>query len=114
MWAQSLIQWMDDQYYFWSRMVDDITNEHLPVKKMRFWERDAPYITSEWKKAIRQKRKFSRKFTKERSAENWELKKRYRNEATKQRRNSIKEYWQQKAVELKDKPRKFLKPSINS
>ena len=89
-------------------MVGDIINEHLPIKKMRFRDKDVPYITSEWKKAIRQKRKFARKFAKEKSAENWELKERYRNEATKQRRNAIKDYWKQKAVELKDKPRKFF------
>eukprot|EP00794_Sanderia_malayensis_P004328 gene4328-4901_t len=60
-------------------------------------------------KSIRQKRKFAKIYARERTAENWELKKKYRNEATRQRRNAIKVYWMQKTEELKDKPRNFFR-----
>ena len=63
----TIFETIDDQYYFWNKVVGDIINEHLPVKKMRVKDKDVPYMTSESKKAIRQKRKFARKFAKERS-----------------------------------------------
>ena len=33
-----------------------IVNEHLPVKKMRVRPQDVPYMSHEWKNAIRAKR----------------------------------------------------------
>eukprot|EP00794_Sanderia_malayensis_P001606 gene1606-1777_t len=103
----SIFDSIDDQYYFWNKMVTEIINQHLPIKKMRVRAKDAPYMTSEWKKSIRQKRKFAKIYARERTAENWKLKKKYRNEATRQRCNAIKDYWMQKTEELKDKPRNF-------
>ena len=63
---------------------------------MRVRERDVPYMTTEWKKAIRKKRKYAREFSKNRNDENLALKRKWRNEATRQRRIAIKEYWYKK------------------
>ena len=51
-----------------------------------------PYVTSEWKKAIRNKRKYAVQFAKKKSTkENFELKK-YQNIASKERREAIAAY----------------------
>ena len=46
------------------------------------------------KRAIRNKRKFSKQFSKNRKQLNLELKNKWRNEATKLRRKSIRSHWQ--------------------
>ena len=71
------------------------------LKRMRVRERDVPYMTTAWKEAIRKKRKYVREFSKNSSDENLALKRKLRNEATRQRRIAIKEYWDRKALELK-------------
>ena len=76
---------------------------------MRVRDNDVPYMTTQWKKAIRMKREFARLFSKYRTDESLELKKKWRNEATKQRRIAIKQYWNEKASELKSKPSAFFK-----
>ena len=45
-----------------------------------------------WKNAIKAKRRFSKNFSKNQTQENFELKRKWRNEATKQRRVAIKTY----------------------
>ena len=65
-------------------------------------------MTPEWKKAIRDKRKFAIQFAKDRSLENFELKRKYRNIATWERRKAIKAYWKRKSEELKSKPSEFF------
>lgn len=49
------------------------------------------------------------KFLKNKTQENWELKWKARNKATKQRRIAIREYWKKKAQDLKTSPRDFFK-----
>ena len=66
-------------------------------------------MTTQWKKAIRMKRKFARLFSINKTVESLELKKQWRNEATKQRRIAIKQYWNEKASELKSKSGTFFK-----
>ena len=44
-----------------------------------------------------------------RTEENWELKRKWRNEAPKCRRRAIREYWQQKVEHLKSKPTDFYR-----
>ena len=98
-------------------MANDVINEHAPIKKMRVREKDVPFMTHQWKKAIRNKRKYARIFSKERSQENFEMKKKWRNEATKDRRKAVKEYWEQKITEMHSKPREFFnvfKPFLGS
>ena len=70
---------------------------HIPERKMRVREKYIPYMNSEWKKAIRMKRKYAQKYAKHRTPENWELKRVWRNIATNERRKAIKAYWKKKA-----------------
>ena len=80
-------------------------------------EKDIPYMTQEWKKALRMKRKYAKMFSKDRTAENLELKKKYRNIATRERRKAIRAYWYSKTEEHKSRPDKFydtFKPFISN
>ncbi|KAK2561877.1 hypothetical protein P5673_015271 [Acropora cervicornis] len=74
-------------------------------------------MTSEWKQAIRDKRKFAVQFAKDSSLKNFKLKRKYRNIATRERRKAIKPYWYRKSEELKSKPSDFFntfKPFIGT
>ena len=64
-------------------------------------------MTSEWKKAIRNKRKFSKQFSKNRKQLNLELKNKWRNEATKLRCKSIRSYWQKVCNNLNSNSKEF-------
>ena len=77
-------------------------NQPAPVKNMRIRENDVPYMIPEWKSAMRAKRKATSKYLKNKTQENWELRRKARNEA-------IKDYWRIKAEDLKTKPRDFFK-----
>ncbi|XP_068684301.1 uncharacterized protein [Montipora foliosa] len=55
------------------------------------------------------KRKFAKQYAQSRIEENWELKRIWRNKAISYRRKAIKEYWKQKADDLKAKPSEFYK-----
>ena len=48
-------------------------------------------------------------YARNRSPETWELKRKWRNIATRERRKAIKDYWAQKSSELKTRPRNFFK-----
>ena len=76
-------------------------DEHLSQKRMRVREKDVPYMTAEWKRAIKNKRKYGQVCPKLRSPENWENKRKWGNLATKERRKAIKEYWERKTEEIK-------------
>ena len=65
---------VDDRYDYWNTLFNTILDEHLPVKKMNVRAKDVPYMTSAWKTAIRAKRRFSKRFSKSRTPENFKLK----------------------------------------
>ena len=100
---------IEDQYGTWKTIFESVLDKHMPKKKMRVRQKDVPYMTEEWKMAIRNKRKYAQLFAQNRTLENWELKKKWRNLATKERRRAIKAYWAQKSDELGKRPRDFYK-----
>ena len=73
-------------------LLNTISDEHMPVKKMKMRAKDVPYMTPAWTKATRAKCRFSKRFSQIRTPENFELKRQWRNEATKQRRIMIRKY----------------------
>ena len=77
---------VDDKYDYWNGLFESVVNLHAPLKSKRVREKDIPYMTQEWKKALREKRKYAIKFAKDRTAENFELKRKYRNIAIRERR----------------------------
>ena len=78
-----------------------MVDAHAPPRKKRVREIDVPYMTLEWKNAIRRKRKYAQLYAKNKTTENYELKTMYRNLATKERRKAIKEFWMKKTDDLK-------------
>ena len=99
----------DDQLFFWDTMAREIIDKHVPVKTMRVRNHVAPYMNKQWKSAIRTKRKAEAKYRKNRTDENWEYKRKCRNEATRQRRLAIKQYWKTKADDLGKNPKDFFR-----
>ena len=87
---------VDDHAHAWNLLMNDILDEVAPVKSMRVRDKDVPYMTSKWKSAIRAKRKATSKYLKNKTQENWERRRKARNEATKQRRIAIKDYWRKR------------------
>lgn len=98
---------VDDQIHVWNLIMNDVLNDLASVKKMRVRDKDVPYMTSEWKCAIRSKRKFNAKYLIIKTPATWKLRHNTRNDATKQRRIAIKNYWKTKAADLKSNPRDF-------
>ena len=102
--VSSIFDSTDDQHFYW----------HL--KKMRVRAVDVLYMTLEWKKAMRRKRRYAKRYART-TEENRELMKTWRNTATRLRRRSIKEYWSKKADDLKTNPKIFygvFKPFLHS
>ena len=89
---------IDDQYSYWHNLLASITNDHAPLKKIRVRAKDMPYMTLEWKKAIRKKRRYAKRYARNPTEENGELMKTGRNTATRPRRRVIKEYWNKKLM----------------
>ena len=106
---------IDDQYFYWSALLNDVLQEHIPLRKKRVRSRDVPYMTDQWKDAIRKKRKYSKMFAKNPIDENLQLKRKWRNVATKLRRRSLKQYmyWKSKTEEMNHNPREFY-PFLDS
>ena len=99
---------IEDKIDYWNKLAEYNIDLHAPVKRKRVREVDVPYMTVEWKNAIRNKRKYAQLYAKNKTLENFELKKKFRNIASKIRRKAIKEYWCKKTQNLKEKPRDFF------
>ena len=108
---------LDDAYDYWRNRFDSIANKHATMTKKRVLERDVCFMTKEWKAAIRNKRKYAIQFAKYRTPENFELKKRYRNIATRERRKAVTAHWYKKSEEMKSKPHDvfdIFRPFLNN
>ena len=74
-------------------------------------------MSKEWKAAVGNKRKYAIQSAKDRTPENFELKKKYRNIATRERRKALTAYWYKKSEEMKSKPHDFFdtfRPFLNN
>ncbi|KAL9969750.1 hypothetical protein ACROYT_G022005 [Oculina patagonica] len=69
----------DDQYDYWKGLFKNVIDQHAPVKRKRVREKDIPYMTENWKRALRTKRKYAKKFAQDRTVENLELKRKSQN-----------------------------------
>ena len=92
---------VEDKVYYWNTIMQDIMDECFPQKKKRVRDKDIPYMTTAWKNAIRAKRRAFKKYLNERTQQNWEEKVKCRNEATRQRRIAVRQYWKKKTSDLK-------------
>ena len=101
---------LDDQVHYWNTLLTNIIDENLPSKKMKVRAEDVPYMTTNWKNAIRAKRKALANYYWDKSNSNWDKLRKCRNEATRQRRRAIKSYWRKKSNHLKENPADFYRP----
>ena len=84
-----------------------IVDKHLPLKRVKARKIDVPYMTGEWKEAIRKKRNYAKKFSQSKTKENMELMKKWRNNATRLRRKAIKNYWNAICEDMNNNSRRF-------
>lgn len=52
---------VDDKLYTFEQLYLDILDEHAPLKHSHIRGKQVPYMTEEWRKAIRHRNKLSRK-----------------------------------------------------
>ena len=72
-------------------------------------ESDVPYMTIDWKKATKNKKKFAKVYARNKTDKNFELKNKYKNLATKKRRKAIKHYMENEIGKDEGKnPRDFF------
>ncbi|XP_020620324.1 uncharacterized protein LOC110058075 [Orbicella faveolata] len=107
--ASEIFDSVDDSYDYWNTPFSTILDEYLLMKRMKARAKDVPYMTSAWKTAIRAKRRFSKRFSQSETPENFELKRKWRNEATRQRRIAIRNYWSEVSDNLRQNPKNFYK-----
>ena len=100
---------LDDQVHYWNTLLTNIIDENLPSKKMKVRAKDVPYMTTNWKNAIRARRKALANYYWDKSNSNWDKLRKCRNEATSQRRRAIKSYWRDKSNHLKENPPDFYR-----
>ena len=108
-WPIILFDNVNDHAYLWNALMNNILDKVAPVKKMRVREKDVPYMTNQWKSAVGAKCKANNKYLRNKTPENWEFWSKARNEATKQRRIVIKQYWYKKSNDLIYNPKVFFK-----
>ena len=84
----------------------------MPLKKMKVGRHNTPYMTDEWKRAIRTKQKAFKLYRRNKNLENWESLRILRNNCIRLRRKAIREYWSNQSNSLKAIPRHFYKMFI--
>lgn len=107
---------VDDKLYTFEQLYLDILDEHAPLKQIHSRGKQVPYLTEEWRKAIRHHNKLWKIFTRGRTDENYEQYKCQRNKCTSLRRKAIREHFRRKSSEPEN-PREFwsvYRPFLNS
>ena len=61
---------VDEQYEYWEALLNKIVDDHLPTRDTNLRAHNVPYMTREWKNAIKAKRSFSKKIPHQRIL-NW-------------------------------------------
>jgi hypothetical protein len=104
-----IFETLDEQYEYWTMLYESIVDDHAPKKRMRVRAKDVLYMTDGWKQAIREKRKFTKRYGKHPTEENLQQKKFWRNRAANLRRKAIKDYWSVTTESVNTNPREFYK-----
>ena len=97
---------VDDKLYAFEQLYYEILNEHAPLKQTIVRGNQVPYMTEQWRKAIRHRNKLWRLFMRDRTDANYDHYKIQRNICTSLRRKAIKEHFMKKSSEPEN-PREF-------
>lgn len=103
-WFKQNVTGIDALYDNWHTELMRIVDKHLPLKRVKARKTDVPYMTGEWKEAIRKKRKYAKIFSQSKTKENMELMRKWRNNATRLRRKTIKNYWNAICEDMNNNP----------
>lgn len=109
--VMDIFESLEEKCDYWHGLLNYVIDEHIPVKKKHVGTQDVPFMTKNWKKAIRDKRKAAKAYANNRTEENWEMKRETRNAATKQQRIAVKKFLKVKSEELNSKHRNSSKLS---
>ena len=90
---------VDDAYWMCSILLQEIVNEHAPIKHKTIKGNHIPYMNGELSRAINVKRMVKRKFTKCNSNMNWDKYRKQRNIVTKLLKKSLQQYMHKKCNE---------------
>ena len=113
-WFKQNVTEVDKLYDNWYTELMRIVDKHLPLKRVKARKIDVPYMTGEWKEAIRKKRKYAKKFSQNKTKENMELMKKWRNNATRLRRKAIKNYWNAICEDMNNNSKNSITPLLRS
>jgi len=108
---------VDDKLYAFEQLYSDILDEHTPVKQTHIRGNQVPYMTEDWRKAIRHCNKLWKLFMRDCTDCNYELYKRQRNKCTSLRWKAIKEHFKKKSESERENLREFwdtYRPFLNS
>ena len=105
----SIFDDIDDQAWAFTKLFSDIANEHAPIKQFHIRGGQLPYMTPEWRRAIRHRNRLWNIYRKSKTEPNWLAYKRQRNLCTSLRRKAITGYFRYKTNNLSSDPREFWK-----
>ena len=92
--AMSVFNDVDDKLYAFESRFQDVINKHAPLKQVHLQGNQVPYLTDEWRKAIRHRNHLWKAFTQ-------------RNKCTSLRRKAIVSYFKRKSTAVNQDPKQF-------
>ena len=104
---------VDDSYWYWSTLLNEVVNEHAPIKLKTIKCNRLTYMNGELRRAINVKHMLKRKFETCNSQQNWETYRKQRNLVTK----NIQTYMQKRCMEGNPQRGEFwntVKPLISN
>ena len=90
---------VDDQYWFYCKMLNEIIDQHAPLKKRTVQAKQLPYMNDALRKAINVKGSLRRHFNKTKSNYTWRKYRNQRNYVTKLKRSSLQKYFNKECNE---------------
>ena len=90
---------VDDQYWFYCKMLNEIIDQHAPLKKRTVQAKQLPYMNDALRKAINVKGSLRRRFNKTKSNYTWRKYRNQRNYVTKLKRSSLQKYFNKECNE---------------
>ena len=104
---------VDNQYECFSKMYSDVLDLHAPIKSKTITKISPPFMNGILRKAIYKKCMLRNKYNKNKSSQNWSAYKLQRNLVTSLRRQSIRNYFQERTANINNNFWKTMKPFLS-
>ena len=105
--VMSVFDDVNDKLYAFESLFNDVVNKHAPPKQVHLRGNQVPYLTDDWRKAIRHRNHLWKAFTRDRTDANYLLYKSQRNKCTSLRRKAIVSYFKRKSIAVNQDPKQF-------